>query len=141
MQAKIDLMPEGIAIVDYGENAFISHQYLSEALAQYKAELIGLFPHIDALPIYMKAPGLKGMSKKAIDLVQSEEMCEVVCAMACVPGSVIERGLLRVFLWSFQPPYDFRSCAKDQEAIDWLAERKNPKFTQADYLLWKSTRL
>ena len=141
MQAKIDLMPEGIAIVDYGQNAFISHQYLAETLVRYKAELIDLFPHIDALPIFMKAHGLKGMSKKAIDLVQSEEMCEVVTGMACVPGSVIERGLLRVFLWSFQPPYDFRSCAKDQEAIDWLAERKPSNFTHADYLLWKSSRL
>lgn len=124
---KLTLRDDGILIVDYGNAEGVTYDLMRQAFQIYQDEIAPLYPGVK-FPQMTKAGRMLSLDPEAVKFTRSRMLVEVTSAIAVPPRGAIERHIMKMFSYYNQPPYPFKVCDSEEEALTWLQQHVDPKF-------------
>lgn len=127
LQSSVQVRDDGILVIDLGQVESIVYESVASAFQVYLDEYAPLYPGVK-LPQLCKAGRVLKLSAGAMGFTRSKTVVDAISAAAVAPNRSITKHLMRMYIYYNQPPYPFKVCSSEEEAVEWLKNYVDPKF-------------
>lgn len=127
LRPVVDVRGDGVLVIDLGGVEGVNYSNVEGAFQVYLDDYAPLYPGVK-FPQLCKAERVLSLDVDAIRFTRSKAVVGAISAVAVAPRGSIEKHLMRMYAYYNQPPYPFKICSNEEEAIEWLQAYVDPKF-------------
>lgn len=124
---NVEVRDDGVLVIDLGATEGVSYANVETAFQIFLYQYALLYPGIK-FPQLCKARRVLSLDVDAMRFTRSKMVADAISAVAVIPKGNVEKHLMKMYAYYHQPPYPFKVCATEEEAIEWLKGYVDPKF-------------